>query len=388
MNRSTCFAFSLLALMSLMAIAGCGGGSSSVLHGGATHFSVTGPANATAGMVFSVTVSALDSSNNVVATYSGTVHFTSSDGRASLPGNSTLTNGTATFTAVMLNTFGIQSITATDTANPSITGALQSITVSNATAPVPFIDQPLSPGAVTSGGSSFTVTVNGTGFVSGSVVHWDGSARATNFVNNSKLTATILATDVATFHSASITVVNPAPDGGTSNAVFFEITRPTSSVAMTTPSELTLGNLSRLVATGDFNGDGKLELVVANSADNNVSVLLGKGDGTFQPAVNYRVGSSPWSAAVGDFNGDGKLDLVVSNSGDNNVSILLGRGDGTFQAAMNYGAGTNPTLVVVGDFNGDGKLDLATANEGSNNVSVLLGNGDGTFRAAVDYSAQ
>jgi hypothetical protein len=365
----------------------CGGGGGLTQTDVATHFSVAGPPNATAGTVFSLTVSALDASNKVVATYSGTAHFTSSDGQALLPGNSTLTNGTVTFTAVTLNTTGNQTVTATDTVNPSITGTSQSITVSPATAPVPFINQPLSPGAVIPGGSSFTLTVNGTGFVSGSVVHWDGSARATNFFSSSKLTAIVLATDVATFNSASITVVNPAPGGGTSNVVFFEITRPTSSVAMSTPSEFTLGNSSRLVAAGDFNGDGKLDLVVANSADNNVSVFLGKGDGTFQPAVNYSVGSSPFSAATGDFNGDGKLDLVVSNSADNNVSVLLGRGDGTFLAALNYGAGTNPTSVVVGDFNGDGKLDLATANGGSNDVSVLLGNGDGTFQSAVNYGA-
>ena len=118
-----------------------------------------------------------------------------------------------------------------------------------------------------------------------------------------------------------------------------------------------------------------------------MSVLLGNGNGTFQAAVNYGAGSSPYSVAVGDFNGDGKADLAVANDGSNNVSVLLGNGNGTFQAAVNYAAGTYPCSVAVGDFNGDGKADLAVANYDSNNVSVLLGNGNGTFQAAVNYAA-
>jgi uncharacterized protein (UPF0548 family) len=140
------------------------------------------------------------------------------------------------------------------------------------------------------------------------------------------------------------------------------------------------------VAVGDFNGDGKADLAVANYVSNNVSVLLGNGDASFQPAVNYSVGSYPDSVAVGDFNGDGKADLVVANANNEDVSVLLGNGDGSFQTAVNYAVGGNPYSVAVGDFNGDGNADIAVANVNSN-VSVLLGNGDGTFQAAVQYSA-
>jgi hypothetical protein len=139
------------------------------------------------------------------------------------------------------------------------------------------------------------------------------------------------------------------------------------------------------LATGDFNNDGKLDLVVANRSSNDVSVLLGNGDGTFRVAVNYPVGSSPRGVAVGDFNGDHNIDLVTANDVGNNVSVLIGNGDGTFQAAVNYTT-VNPYAVVVADFNGDHKLDLATANFAANNVSVLLGNGNGTFQAAVNYA--
>jgi hypothetical protein len=86
------------------------------------------------------------------------------------------------------------------------------------------------------------------------------------------------------------------------------------------------------------------------------------------------VGLSPTSITVGDFNGDGKLDLVVANSGSSNVSVLLGNGDGTFQTAVNYGAGAGAQSVASADFNGNSKLDLAVANGNSNNVSILLNN--------------
>ncbi len=108
-------------------------------------------------------------------------------------------------------------------------------------------------------------------------------------------------------------------------------------------------------------------------------MLLGNGDGTFGPPVNFAAGLRPKSVAVGDFNGDGKLDLAVVNRDSNNVSVLLGNGDGSFRPAVNYAAGSFPLSVAVGDFNGDGQLDLAVANfgdGGSNpgNVSVLINN--------------
>jgi serine/threonine protein kinase/tetratricopeptide (TPR) repeat protein len=141
------------------------------------------------------------------------------------------------------------------------------------------------------------------------------------------------------------------------------------------------------VAVGDLNHDGIADLVVANHDSNNVSVLLGKGDGTFAPAVNYAAGTGPNAVAVADLNGDGSLDVIVANMNSRNVSVLLGNGDGTFQAAVNYAAGGALYGVAVADFNGDGKPDLAVANSSKASVSVFLGNGDGTFQAAVNYSA-
>jgi hypothetical protein len=136
---------------------------------------------------------------------------------------------------------------------------------------------------------------------------------------------------------------------------------------------------------GDFNGDGKQDLVVANDASNTLSVLLGNGDGTFQAKVDYPTGNTPWPVASGDFNGDGKLDLVVANRNSNTVSVLLGNGDGTVQDKVDFSVGASPTAVMLGDFNGDGMLDLSVANSASGTVSVLLGNGDGTFQSSLDY---
>src|SRR5215472_7060218 len=151
------------------------------------------------------------------------------------------------------------------------------------------------------------------------------------------------------------------------------------------------------VAVGDFNADGIPDLAVANSYSNDVSVLLGNGDGTFQTARNFGAGSFPTYVAVGDFNGDGVPDLVVTNAGtppdySNDVSVLLGNGDGTFQTARNFGAGSFSTYVAVGDLNGDGVPDLVVANAGmypdyAGSVSVLLGSGDGSFQTAQSLSA-
>jgi hypothetical protein len=145
------------------------------------------------------------------------------------------------------------------------------------------------------------------------------------------------------------------------------------------------GDIPQSVAVGDFNADGKPDLAVANgsSPGGSVSLLLGRGDGTFHIAVSFAAGAAPHSVAVGDFNGDGKVDLAVANAGGDNVSVLLGRGDGTFQTAADYDVGASPYSVAVGDFNGDGKADLAVANAGAGTISVLLGRGDGTFQTAV-----
>jgi len=251
--------------------------------------------------------------------------------------------------------------------------------------PVPLIDQPLVPASIAPGGPEFTLTVNGNGFVPASVVNWNGSALATSFISSSQLAAAVPATNIAVAGTASITVVNPVPAGGTSNVVFFPITLPTSSVAFSR-SDVTTASGPETVATGDFNGDGKLDLAVGVYFSSKVSILLGNGDGTFQAHVDYATGSAPSSVVARDFNGDGKLDLAVLNQGSGTVSIFLGKGDGTFEPAVLFAVVSGCGRMIAADFNGDGKLDLAATNDGRDIVSILLGNG--TVRSRRSWITQ
>lgn len=132
------------------------------------------------------------------------------------------------------------------------------------------------------------------------------------------------------------------------------------------------------IAAADFNGDGILDLAVTNQNDGypllgTVTILIGKGNGTFVPkAVSPQTGSVPYSVVVGDFNGDGKPDLAVANAGSNTITVLLGEGNGNFAPPISPAVATDPVYAAVGDFNGDGVPDLAAASNTTNSVTVLL----------------
>ncbi|WP_164928756.1 FG-GAP-like repeat-containing protein [Gloeobacter violaceus] len=168
-----------------------------------------------------------------------------------------------------------------------------------------------------------------------------------------------------------------------------------AQVSFETPRFFAAGERPYSVAVGDLDGDGDLDLAVAD--EYSVSVLLGNGDGSFGSAVAFPVepnSGGPRTVAAGDFDGDGDLDLVTSNglfSAD--VSVVKNNGDGTFAAPILFAAGRGPFAVVVGDFDGDGDLDVATADSGGypfpyyfSSVSVLDNNGNGTFAAADTIS--
>ncbi len=136
------------------------------------------------------------------------------------------------------------------------------------------------------------------------------------------------------------------------------------------------------LAVADFDNDNKQDLAVTNQVSNDVSILKGNGDGTFEAPTTVSAGSSPYAVVAGKFNSDNNFDLAVVNSGSNNVSILLGNGNGTFGAPVNFFVGSNPISVNSGDFNNDSKTDLAVANFGgffAGTISILLGNGSGGF---------
>jgi len=362
--------------------------------------------------------------------------------------------------------------------------------------PVPFLNQALVPTAAAPGGSAFTLTVNGTGFVEGATVNFNSTALATTFVNSRQLTATVPSAHIATATTASISIVNPAPGGGRSNVVFFPVSAPAADVNFSSAAGSPLTGIASPIslAVGDFTGQGKPDLA-AVSYTNVVDILLAQGDGTFtlangspilvqkppyntfptqypdyvalgyfdpsgnlglavadygtlsvstfqgdghgrftQSTASIFSGDSPGtvgvgdflgngysdlaianalgnlnvergygdgafnplpapedslngvaSVVVGDFNNDGKLDLAITaNINQSLVLVYLGNGDGTFTLAPNspFTAGGGPTALVAADLNGDGTLDLAVVNEEDNTVSILLGNGDGSFAPA------
>jgi hypothetical protein len=202
-----------------------------------------------------------------------------------------------------------------------------------------------------------------------------------------------------------------------------------NSAVVTTFGPLGFSYGAGLVSVADVNGDGKPDLVVANGcasstncANGVIGVLLGNGDGTFQPVMTYDSGGYyPNAVAFADVNGDGNVDLVVANTCGNTVpsgycptttdgewnfggviGVLLGNGNGTFQPAVTYASGgQDSTSVAVVDLNADGRPDLVVANDcpspivqvtpcglgAYSTISLLLGNGDGTFQTAVDYNS-
>ena len=263
------------------------------------------------------------------------------------------------------------------------------------TNPVPLINNPLVPASVPPGSAALTLTVNGTGFVPGSVVNWNQTPLTTTFVSSSQLLGTVTANLIAQQTVANVSVTNPAPGGGVSNEQLFQAGYPTGT-AMTANSALPGTISANAVASADFNGDGKPDLAGASSNPNNpfsnglVQISINNGNGTFKTAVQYTTNILPDAIGTGDFNGDGVQDLAVANAcgTDPNcqtagtVSVLLGNGDGTFASAINYACAQGADWVVTADFNRDGKLDFAVAGTG---ISVFLGNGDGTFQPAVTY---
>ncbi len=178
-----------------------------------------------------------------------------------------------------------------------------------------------------------------------------------------------------------------------SNAVPLGSSNPLFLPAVPYPTQ---GNWS--VAAADLNGDGKPDLVIANeyadiSGYGTIGVMLGNGDGTFQPEVQYHSGGVDYygaQAVIADVNRDGKPDILVANEGENgpsgsSVGVLLGNGDGTFQTVVPYDTGGYALSIAVSDLNGDGNPDIVVGNCCDETLAVLLGNGDGTFQPAVSY---
>ena len=252
--------------------------------------------------------------------------------------------------------------------------------------PIPFINQPLVPTSVVPGSQGFTLSINGAGFVPGSIVHWNGSPRTTVLLSGTSLQATINASDVAHSTTAWITVVNPAPGGGTSSVAYFFIREAAPAVAMDVDPNFSAPGFN---VVGDFNNDQKLDIAVASSPKPRLLVIdmyPGTGKGQFGTPVETRVSGVVYSAGrvlAADFNGDGNLDLAVmsgTSSASCKIAILLGDGHGGFSAKSSVSSFCES--MATADFNGDGKLDLIMSGGygGTQYIDIWFGNGDGTFR--------
>jgi hypothetical protein len=158
------------------------------------------------------------------------------------------------------------------------------------------------------------------------------------------------------------------------------------------PTTFSTGNDSEPFATdiGDFNNDNRLDIVVANFGSDNLGVFLGYGNGTFSSQVIYSTGSGsgPHSVATGHFNNDSQLDIVVANFWTNNVGVFIGHGDGNFSNQTTYSTGydSRPSSVAVGDFNNDNRSDIIVANNGTGAISLFLGYGNGSFSNHITIS--
>ena len=266
--------------------------------------------------------------------------------------------------------------------------------------PVPYLNLMLTPTAVAPGSGDVALSVSGAGFVADATVDFNGAALATTFVNSEHLSAVIPAAKLATAKTATVTVVNPSPGGGASNAVYLPVGTPHAAVSFANAANSPL-DVSEVygLAVADFDENGTPDVAVAAGGAGLV-LELGHGDGTFLQNSLVRVPSPPYddlgtpyigAMAVGDFTHSGHAGVAVSETNNEATVILNGKGDGTLAwstAAFAQVRGQPTTAVAAADFNADGDLDLVFANATLGVSPVALGYGSGAFNTAGNLFIQ
>jgi gliding motility-associated-like protein len=241
----------------------------------------------------------------------------------------------------------------------------------------------------TSGPVATTVTITGAHFSTNpaSNIVFFGATRATvSAATATQLTVTVPAG--ATYNPITVSVSGLIAQSDNSFTPTLTSALAVNACTFGPKQDLAVGSFPTSVKITDFNNDGKPDLVTSNANANSVSVLLA-GSVAFNGAVDYATGTLPSIVAVADLNGDGAPDLVTSNDDvsnpPNNVSVLLGNGNGTFGTKTDFPVDHSPQFVAIGDVNLDGKNDLVVPNSNVTSVSVLLGAGDGSFQAKTDF---
>jgi hypothetical protein len=179
---------------------------------------------------------------------------------------------------------------------------------------------------------------------------------------------------------------------GVLNETFTQAPNSPFSIALLPSDSSTDYSRSVAIASDYIDGDNNLDVVTGNTIDHTVTVLMGNGDGSFQPKVNYSgcVTGNAMKILLADFNRDGNIDIALGCSDNTNggLVILLGNGGGKFQSPVSYPSGDVAGLAM-GDFNGDGVLDIVVTDHKQKDVTIFIGNGDGTFKAgAIAESTQ
>jgi VCBS repeat protein/putative Ig domain-containing protein/HYR domain-containing protein/HYDIN/CFA65/VesB family protein/S-layer family protein len=326
--------------------------------------------------------------NHPVSASGGTSPYTFTVTAGATPTGLTLgSDGTWSGTPSVADTFNF-TVTATDA-----TGCSNSKAYSVTIVPPPTLgsytdaainlsgNTTVAPSAMPTGATSITAATS-TNFKGELEVDSMGVVRVTN-------------AHAAGVYSVVVTAFNSAGDTATASFTLTVTATVCHSMVFNPASHYGAGDRPNSVAVGDFNRDGKQDLVTANTGaldinnDSTVSVLIGDGMGQFSAATNFPTGEGAFSIAVGDFNGDGKPDVTTANGasgGNNKVSVLLGDGTGGLGPKTDFSVGTGdtrPFMIAVGDLNRDGKQDIVTANNVANTVAVLLGDGAGGFAAPI-----